>query len=249
MPQTLLLSTTDRNCRPIWHKFLPQGGKEYTIHSIQYKYTVHTSSWLLLSFVAESSASGPQSGKAPYHSLPPFRLYIYISLGLNDWQIFPGAERWINWLVWKKRESVTRQKKRTWSDSKTEAWLFGWYLKCSLPWYSTKATPSGDQSLNLKTFKEPRNWFQIDSASLSSQAGLHDKKGLSYRSARQYRLAESIPWYWFLGPLNVYRFGLRTVRGFWPNTRSCCCSWLFCFCRITGAVLFVVVPDCPGITV
>ncbi len=32
MPQTLsvLLSTTDRNCRPIWHQFQPQeGGKEY----------------------------------------------------------------------------------------------------------------------------------------------------------------------------------------------------------------------------
>jgi hypothetical protein len=35
-----------------------------------------------LSFVAESSASGPQSGKAPYHSLPlPYiNIYIYISL-------------------------------------------------------------------------------------------------------------------------------------------------------------------------
>jgi hypothetical protein len=27
------LPRTDRNCRPTWHKFQPQGGKEYTIHS------------------------------------------------------------------------------------------------------------------------------------------------------------------------------------------------------------------------
>ncbi len=27
MPQTLLLSTTDRNCRPTWHKFQRKGGK------------------------------------------------------------------------------------------------------------------------------------------------------------------------------------------------------------------------------
>ncbi len=95
--------------------------------------------------------------------------------------------------------------------------------------------------------KEPRNWFQeVDSASQSSLAGLYDKKGLSYRSVRQYRLEELIPWYSFLGSLNIHIFGLRKVRGFWPNTRSCCCSWLFCFCRITGAV--VLVPDCSGIT-
>ncbi len=33
-----------------------------------------------MSFVAESSASGPQSGKAPYHSLTlPHLFYLYIS--------------------------------------------------------------------------------------------------------------------------------------------------------------------------
>ncbi len=41
MPQTLALSTTDRICRPIWHHFQPQGGKEYTIY-MQYTYTVNT---------------------------------------------------------------------------------------------------------------------------------------------------------------------------------------------------------------
>jgi hypothetical protein len=39
MPQTLLLSTTDRNCRPTWHKFHPLGGNEYTIHCTHTQYT------------------------------------------------------------------------------------------------------------------------------------------------------------------------------------------------------------------
>jgi hypothetical protein len=42
MPQTLLLSTTDRNCRPTWHKFQPQGGKEYTIHSTHIRNSTYT---------------------------------------------------------------------------------------------------------------------------------------------------------------------------------------------------------------
>ena len=55
-----------------------------------YAYTEHIFSWHPLSFVAESSASGPQSGKAPYHSLTlPHLFYLNISglevhVGLNE---------------------------------------------------------------------------------------------------------------------------------------------------------------------
>jgi hypothetical protein len=77
MPQTLLLSTTERNWRPTWHKFQPQGRNK----GLSTPYTVHNFCWPLLSFVAESSASWPQSGKAPYHSLPLPHLYI-ISVNL-----------------------------------------------------------------------------------------------------------------------------------------------------------------------
>jgi hypothetical protein len=38
-----------------------------------------------LSFAAESSASGPQSGKAPYHSLPlPLLFYLYVIAFVTD---------------------------------------------------------------------------------------------------------------------------------------------------------------------
>ncbi len=40
-------------------------------------------------------------------------------------------------------------KKRTWSDSKNRSLAFGSSLNCSLPCNSTKATPNGDQGLNL----------------------------------------------------------------------------------------------------
>jgi hypothetical protein len=35
---------------------------------------------------------------------------------------------------------------------------------------------------------------------------------MTYRPARLRRLAKPIPWNRFLGPLNVYKYGLRTMR-------------------------------------
>jgi hypothetical protein len=46
--------------------------------------------------------------------------------------------------------------------------------------------------------------------------------GLSYRPARLHRLAEFIPWYRFLGSINVKKYGLRNVTGdqvaWWAGT-------------------------------
>ncbi len=73
-----------RNCCQVLTEIAGQAGTNFS-HSEEKKstqctYTVQTISWLLLSFPAESSASGPQSRKAPYHSLPlPPLVYIYIS--------------------------------------------------------------------------------------------------------------------------------------------------------------------------
>jgi hypothetical protein len=55
-----------------------QSGKDFTSwREKSTQWAVHAFSWLLLSFAAESSASGPQSGKAPYRSLPlPHLVYI-----------------------------------------------------------------------------------------------------------------------------------------------------------------------------
>jgi hypothetical protein len=99
------------NCRPAWHRFQPQGGKEYTVHSIQY--TLQTFSWLLLSFVAESSASGPQSGKAPYHSLPlPHLFYLYISGGGKLWTLSESTKK--NFAYSASQDSCTRHNLRVW---------------------------------------------------------------------------------------------------------------------------------------
>jgi hypothetical protein len=52
-------------------------GERNTLYTV---YNTQTLSWLLLSFAAESSATGPQSGIAPYHSLTlPHLFYLYIS--------------------------------------------------------------------------------------------------------------------------------------------------------------------------
>ncbi len=52
--------------------------RKRSVHSTQYTYTIHTFSCLLLTFAAESLASGPQSGKALYRSTtPPSSLHIY----------------------------------------------------------------------------------------------------------------------------------------------------------------------------
>ncbi len=87
LPQTLLMSTTDSNCWPIWHRF-PQQGKKNT------QYTVHTFSWLLLSSAAESLASGPQSGKAPFRSLhSPSSSHIYSYILDLGWAAGGGPVR------------------------------------------------------------------------------------------------------------------------------------------------------------
>jgi hypothetical protein len=51
-----------------------------------------------------------------------------------------------------------------------------------------------------KPFKQPRNRF--------SAGGPVRESYLSYRHGRLHRLAESISRYWFLGSINVYKYGL-----------------------------------------
>ncbi len=66
------------------------------VHHTQFKtYTVHTFRWHLLSFVAESSASGPQSGKAPYPSLPHLS-FISTHHWLQPQQIHDRAKRMLS---------------------------------------------------------------------------------------------------------------------------------------------------------
>jgi hypothetical protein len=64
MPQTLLLSTTDRNCRPTWHKFQPQGGKSTP-------YTVHIQNTPIKLALFEFCGSGPAPTLWPWYSVAP----------------------------------------------------------------------------------------------------------------------------------------------------------------------------------
>ncbi len=59
-----------------------------------------------------------------------------------------------------------------------------------------------------KPFKEPRNRFPAWRSGTTNR--------LSYRAARQHRLAKSIPWNRFLASLKVYEFGLRK-RKYWKR--------------------------------
>jgi hypothetical protein len=70
----LLLSSTDRNCRPTWQKFQPQGGKEYTIHSTHKQFT-HLAGpfWVLRKNLWPVAPNQEKPHTSPYHSL------IYIS--------------------------------------------------------------------------------------------------------------------------------------------------------------------------
>ncbi len=64
----------------------------YTVNSTGTQYTVHTFSWLLLSFAAESSASGPQTGRAPIPlpTTPSSSLNISLPLIAPQWEAKNG---------------------------------------------------------------------------------------------------------------------------------------------------------------
>jgi hypothetical protein len=91
MPQTLLMSTTDRNCRPTWHKFHLQGGKEYT-----YTVNIHNTHILQapFEFCGRNFGQRPPTGKAPYHSLI-YIIYIYLLImnTLNSKQDMLDSEK------------------------------------------------------------------------------------------------------------------------------------------------------------
>jgi hypothetical protein len=74
MPQTSLLSTTDRNCRPIWHRFQPRGVKStpYTAH-------IHSTNIKLAPFEFCDRIFGqwPTIKKIP---IPLPHLYVYLHI-------------------------------------------------------------------------------------------------------------------------------------------------------------------------
>ncbi len=78
MPNRKLLSCTDRNCRPAWHRFQPQGGKEYTVHSIHTLYKhLAGSFWVLRQNLQQVAPNQEKPQTTPFHYLT--FLFIYQS--------------------------------------------------------------------------------------------------------------------------------------------------------------------------
>jgi hypothetical protein len=73
MLQTLLFSTTDRNCRPTWHTFQPEGRN--SVHHTQYTYTVHTFSWPLW-VLWQNLRPGAHNQEKP-HTIPS-SIYLHV---------------------------------------------------------------------------------------------------------------------------------------------------------------------------
>ncbi len=79
LPNTRLLPCTDRNCRPAWHRFQPQGVRStlYTVYNTLYKHLAG-SFWVLRQNLQQVVPNQEKPHTTPLHSL----IYsIYISVG------------------------------------------------------------------------------------------------------------------------------------------------------------------------